>query len=194
MNATVTARLLNHQPAWLSWLRRELVPFPGRWPMTIRMVVAVTLVTLISMALQVPQLAFSAFFVFFVSKENRVLTMFTGVVMIIGATVAMTVTLLLYNYTFDYPELRVPIMAGFVFTGMFLSRTFVIGPLGFVIGFLSALMQTVAESAPNTDILVRGQLWLWMAIVYPIALTVIINQILLPSDPWTALVQSLNLS
>jgi multidrug resistance protein MdtO len=193
MNAAVTARLLNHQPAWLSWLRRELVPFPGRRPMAIRMVVAVTLVTLISMALQVPQLAFSAFFVFFVSKENRVLTMFTGMVMIIGATVATTVTLFLYNYTFDYPELRVPVMAGFVFTGMFLSRTFVIGPLGFVIGFFSALMQTVAESAPNTDILVRDQLWLWVAIVYPIALTVIVNQILLPSDPWTALVQSLNL-
>lgn len=193
MNASYTARLLHFQPAWLVWLRRELVPFPGRLPMTIRMVVAVTLVTIISLALQVPQLAFSTFFVFFVSKENRVLTMFTGLVMIIGATVATMVTLFLYSYTFDYPEFRIPVMAGFIFTGMFLSRTFVIGPLGFVIGFLSALMQTVAEPAPNTDVLVRGQLWLWMAIVYPIALTVLVNQILLPADPWTALVQSLNL-
>src|ERR1700735_4543937 len=100
MNATATARLLNFQPAWLLWLRRELVPFPGRWPMTVRMVVAVTLVTIISMALQVPQLAFSTFFVLFVSKENRVLTMFTGVVMMIGATVATTVTIFLYTYTF----------------------------------------------------------------------------------------------
>jgi multidrug resistance protein MdtO len=199
MSAIAKARVLNHarllhfQPAWLVWLRRELVAFPGRRPMTIRMVVAVVLVTIISMALQVPQLAFSAFFVFFVSKENRVLTMFTGVVMMAGATMASTVTLFLYSYTFDYPELRIPVMAGFIFTGMFLSRTFVIGPLGFVMGFMSALMQTVAESAPNTDILVRDQLWLWVAIVYPIGLTVIINQILLPADPWTALVQSLML-
>ena len=56
-------RLLNFRPAWLLWFRRELAPFPGRRPMTIRMVVAVTLVTLISMALQVPQLAFSALLV-----------------------------------------------------------------------------------------------------------------------------------
>ena len=193
MNATTSARLLNFQPAWLVWLRRELAPFPGRLPMTIRMVVSVSLVVMISMALQVPQLAFSAFFVFFVSKENRVLTMVTGLVMIIGATVATALTLLLYSYTFDYPELRVPVMAGFIFVGMFLSRTFVIGPLGFVIGFFSALMQTIGESAPDTDTLVRGQLWLWIAIVYPIALTVVVNQILLPAEPWPALVESLTL-
>src|SRR5580704_19732382 len=125
MNTATAIRLPVYQPSWLMWLRHELVPFPGRLPMTIRMVVAVTLVTLISMALQVPQLAFSAFFVFFVSKENRVLTMVTGLVMIIGATVATALTLLLYSYTFDYPELRVPVMAGFIFVGMFLSRTFV---------------------------------------------------------------------
>jgi multidrug resistance protein MdtO len=191
MNAAVRQRLWNFSPPWLAWLRRELAPFPGRRPMTVRMVVSVLLVTVISLALQVPQLAFSAFFVFFVSKENRVLTAFTGVIMIIGATVASLLSLFLYSYTFDYPELRVPVMAGFVFTAMFLSRTFVIGPLGFVLGFFSALMQSIAESAPNTDVLVRDQLWLWVAIVYPIALTVIVNQLLLPADPWTALVQSL---
>lgn len=193
MNAVAHPRLWHFQPAWLVWLRREMAPFPGRLPMTIRMVVAVAFVTVISMALNVPQVAFSAFFVFFVSKENRVLTLVTGLVMICGATIASILTLLLYAYTFDYPELRVPVMAGFIFAGMFLSRTFVIGPLGFVVGFMSALMQTIGESASDTETLVRGQLWLWVAIVYPVALTVIINQILLPADPWTALVQSLTL-
>jgi multidrug resistance protein MdtO len=191
MNAAGTTRLGNPSPAWLVWLRRELAPFPGRRPMTVRMVVSVALVTVISLALQVPQLAFSAFFVFFVSKENRVLTAFTGLIMMAGATVASLVSLLLFSYTFDYPELRVPVMAGFIFTAMFLARTFVIGPLGFVLGFFSALMQSIAESAPNTEVLVRDQLWLWIAIVYPIALTVLVNQLLLPADPWTALVQSL---
>lgn len=181
------------QPAWLAWLRREVAPIPGRLPMTIRLVVTVSLITIISMALQIPQLAFSAFFAFFVTKENRVLTMITGVVMICGATIASLITLSLYTYTFDYPELRVPVMAGLIFIGMFLSRTFVIGPLGFVIGFMGALMQTVTETAPDTDVLVRDQLWLWVAIVYPIALTVVINQLLLPSHPWEALVQSLML-
>jgi multidrug resistance protein MdtO len=161
--------------------------------MTIRLVVTVALVTAVSLALQIPQLAFSSFFVFFVTKENRVLTSLTGVIMICGATIATGLNLLLYSYTFDHPELRVPVMAGLIFSAMFLARTFVIGPLGFVIGFFSALMQTIGESAPDTDALVRGQLWLWVAIVYPIALAVFINQVLLPADPWKALVISLTI-
>ena len=179
------------RPSWLSWLRRELAPFPGRKEMTIRVVVTVVLVTIISLALQVPQLAFSAFFIFFVTKENRALTMLTGVVMIVGTTVASLASLCLFQFTFDYPELRIPVMAGFIFTGMFLSRVFVIGPLGFVIGFFTALIQTTTESAPDTEVLVRGVLWLWISIVYPIALTILINQVLLPADAWTALVRAL---
>lgn len=161
--------------------------------MTIRMVVAVTIVTIISLALQVPQLAFSAFFCFFVSKENRVLTLFTGVIMILAVTVATIINLLVYNWTFDYPEYRVPFMACLIFCAMFLSRTFILGPLGFAVGFFSALMLTVGESALNTETLVRDELWLWVAVVYPIVLTIFVNQLLLPADPWGALIQALGL-
>jgi multidrug resistance protein MdtO len=193
MSLFAKVKLKDFRPAWLVWLRRELAPFPGRMPMTIRLVVAVAIVTVVSMALQVPQLAFSAFFCFFVTKENRVLTLFTGVLMILGVTVATIINLLLYAWTFDYPELRIPIMACLIFHAMFLSRTFVIGPLGFAIGFFSALMLTIGESAADTEILVRNELWLWVAVVYPIALTIFVNQLLLPADPWTALVQALEL-
>lgn len=183
----------NFRPAWLVWLHRELAPFPGRMSMTIRLVVTVVIVTIISLALQVPQLAFSAFFCFFVTKENRVLTLFTAVLMIIAITVATIINLLLYTWVFDYPEYRIPVMACLIFCAMFLSRTFVIGPLGFAVGFFSALMLTVGEAAPTTETLVRNELWLWVAVVYPIALTAFVNQLLLPADPWTALVQALEL-
>jgi multidrug resistance protein MdtO len=179
------------RPGWIAWLRRELAPFPGRGIGTCRVTVAVVLTAIISMTLQVPQLGFSTFFVFFVSKENRVITMITGVILIVGVTVAEVITLILYRVTFDYPELRIPVMAASIFIGMFLSRVFVLGPLGFGIGFYIALMQTIAEAAPNTDALVRSSLWLWMAIVYPIILTVVLNQVFLPVHPWNVLVRRL---
>ena len=179
------------RPNWIGWLRRELAPFPGRGIGTGRLVVAVVLTTVISMALQVPQLSFSTFFVFFVSKENRVITTITGLLMIFGATIAMGASLLLYQVTFDHPEWRIPVMAGFVFAGMFLSRVLVIGPLGFIIGFYIALMQAIAESAPNTDVLQRSLLWLWVAIAYPVVLTILLNQVLLPVHPWNVLVRLL---
>jgi multidrug resistance protein MdtO len=187
------ASLKNFRPAWLVWLHRELAPFPGRMSMTIRLVVTVVIVTIISLALQVPLLEFSAYFCFFFTKENRVLTTFLCVVAILGVTVATITTLLLYTWTFDYPEYRIPVMAGFVFCAMFLARTFVIGILGFGIGFLSAFMFIIGEAAPDPETLVRNELWLWVAVVYPIALTALVNQLLLPTDPWTVLVRALGL-
>ena len=170
-------------PAWLQWLRRELAPFPGRETATLRLVVSVLAVTIISMVLQTPLTAFSAYFVFFVTKENRVVTTITGIALAIGATIAIAVSLFLYRYTFDYPEFRIPVMAVTVFAGMFLSRVLVIGPLAFAIGFLIALTQSMAESTPNADVLVRALLWLWVIVVFPVAITVIVNQTVFPADP-----------
>jgi multidrug resistance protein MdtO len=193
MSSCDLAQLKKSPPAWLVWLRREMAPFPGRREMTIRLVAATAMVAVISMALQVPQVAFSAFFCFFVTKENRVLTLVTGTLMIIAITIATIINLLLYTWVFDYPEYRIPVMACLIFCAMFLSRTFSIGPLGFAVGFFSALMLTIGEAAPDTETLVRNELWLWVAVVYPIALTVFVNQLLLPADPWNALVQGLEL-
>src|ERR1700722_7748416 len=127
---------------WLEWLGRELAPTPGRREMTIRLVLGVVLVTIISMSLQVPEAALSAYMVFFVTKQNRVLTALTGVLLIVGVTVAIAASLLLLHWTLDFPALRVITMASLVFTGMFLSRVFVIGPLGFAIGFVMAVAQS----------------------------------------------------
>ncbi len=172
-----------HRPASSSWLWRELSPFPGRATMTLRLVLGVVVVTIISMALQTPLTWISAYMVFFVTKENRVITTLTGVGLFLGATIGIAMSLFFYRYTFDYPELRIPGMAASVFAGMFFSRVFAIGPLAFAIGYVLAVTQSMAESVRNTDELVRGLLWLWVLIVFPVAITVIINQTLSPTEP-----------
>src|SRR5882757_5170206 len=86
---------------WFDWLLRELAPAPGRWEMTVRLVVGVVLVTIISMSLQVPEVALSAYMVFFVTKQNRVLTALTGMLLIVGATVAIAASVLLLHWTLD---------------------------------------------------------------------------------------------
>ncbi len=170
----------------LQWLWRELSPFPGRATMTLRLVLGVVVVTIISMALQTPLTWLSAYMVFFVTKENRVITTLTGIGLFLGATIGIAMSLFFYRYTFDYPELRIPVMAATVFAGMFFSRVFAIGPLAFAIGFVLAVTQSMAETVRNTDELVRGLLWLWVVVVFPVAITVIINQTVLPADPKSA--------
>src|SRR5881275_2951175 len=168
---------------WLGWLKRELAPTRARKIRTAIIVAGAVLCVIISMALQVPQLATSAYMVFFISKESKLLTTITGVGGLIGATIGIGLTLLLYKFTYGHPELRIPGMAIALFLGMWLSRVFVIGPLGFIIGFVVAVSQSVGEAVPSPEQLVRDLLWLWVAIAYGVGLTVVLNLLFLPDAP-----------
>jgi uncharacterized membrane protein YccC len=171
---------------WVGWLRHELAPTSARKIRTAIIVGGAVLCVIISMALQVPQLATSAYMVFFVSKENKLLTKITGLGGIIVLTIGIGATLLLYKFTYGHPELRIPGMALALFLGMWLSRALVIGPLGFLLGFVIAVSQSVGEAAPSPEYLVRQLLWLWVALVYAIALTVVLNLLFLPNTPKAA--------
>jgi len=147
------------------------------------MVAAAVLCVIISMTLQVPELSVTAYMPFFISQETKVKTTIVGVAGLIGLTIGIGITLLLYKFTYGYPELRIPGMAIALFLGMWLSRVFVIGPLGFIIGFVVAYSQSLGESVPSPELLVRGLLWLWVALAYGVGLTVVLNLLFLPDAP-----------
>jgi uncharacterized membrane protein YccC len=171
---------------WVGWLKRELAPTHPREIRTAIIVAGAVLCVVISMALQVPQLATSAYMVFFISKESKLLTTITGVGGVIVLTIAVGATLLLYKFTYGHPELRIPGMAIALFLGMWLSRVLVIGPLGFLLGFVVAVSQSVGEEVPSPELLVRGLLWLWVALAYAITVTVVLNLFFLPDTPKVA--------
>jgi len=171
---------------WLGWLKRELAPTHLRKIRTAIMIGGAVLCVIISMTLQVPQLATSAYMIFFVSKENKLLTTITGVGGLFVLTIGIAGSLLLYKFTYGYPELRIPGMAIALFLGMWLSRILVIGPLGFLLGFIVAVSQSVGEAVPSPEELVHGLLWLWVALTYAIALTVVLNLVFLPDTPESA--------
>ena len=167
----------------LEWFKRELAPTPARARRTAIMVAAAVLCVIISMTLQVPELSVTAYMPFFMSKESKFLTTVTGVIGLIGLTIGIGASLLLYKFTYGHPELRIPGMAIALFLGMYVSRIFVLGPLGFLIGFVVAVSQSVGEAVPSPELLVRGLLWLWVAIAYGAGLTVVLNLMLLPDAP-----------
>src|SRR6266481_2779260 len=167
----------------LEWFKRELAPTPARARRTAIMVAAAVLCVIISMTLQVPELSVTAYMPFFVSKESKFLTTLTGVIGLIGLTIGIGASLLLYKFTYGHPELRIPGMAIALFLGMYVSRIFVLGPLGFLIGFVVAVSQSVGEAVPSPELLVRGLLWLWVAIAYGVGLTVVLSLLFLPDAP-----------
>jgi uncharacterized membrane protein YccC len=167
---------------WVDWLKRELAPTPLRQVRTAILVAGVVLCVIISMALQVPELAVSAYMVFFFSQKTKALTTIAGAGALFGITISIGVSLWLYKFTYGHPELRIPVMAGALFVGMWLSRAFVIGALGFIIGFLVSYSQSVADGVPSPELLVRGALWLWVAFTYSVGLTIVLNRLFLPDD------------
>jgi uncharacterized membrane protein YccC len=180
--ATVTTEPASLPFASIAWFKRQLAPTPERGRRTAIMVGAAVLCVIISMTLQVPELSVTAYMPFFVSKENKFLTTLTGLIGVIGLTIGIAGTLLLYKFTYGHPELRIPGMAIGLFLGMWLSRVFVLGPLGFLIGFIFAVSQSVGEAVPSPELLVRGLLWLWVAIAYGAGLTVVLNLLFLPEE------------
>src|SRR5437764_4360338 len=181
--ATVTTEPVFMPFGSFGWFQRELAPTPERALRTAIMVAAAVLCVIISMTLQVPELSVSSYMPFFVSKEIKFLTIVTGVVGLIGLTIGIGASLLLYKFTYGHPELRIPGMAIALFLGMYVSRIFVLGPLGFLIGFVVAVSQSVGEAVPSPELLVRGLLWLWVAIAYGAGLTVVLNLLFLPDAP-----------
>src|SRR6266568_2766699 len=173
-------------PDWLGWLKHELAPTRARRIRTAIIIAGAVLCIIISMTLQVPQLATSAYMVFFISKETKLLTKITGVGGVIVLTIGLGATLLLYKFTYGHPELRIPGIAIALFLGMWLSRALVIGPLGFLLGFVVAVSQSVGEAIPSPEYLVRQLLWLWVALTYAIAVTVALNLLFLPDPPKAA--------
>ena len=179
------------QPAFLpfgslAWFKRELAPTPARARRTAIIVGAAVLCVIISMTLQVPELSVTAYMAFFVSQETKLKTTNVGVGGLIGLTIGIGTTLLLYKFTYGHPELRIPGMAIALFLGMWLSRVFVIGPLGFLIGFVVAVTQSLGEAVPSPEQLVRDILWLWVAIAYGVGLSVVLNLLFLPDTPKAA--------
>lgn len=165
---------------WLEWLRHELAPSHERKVRTLILICGVVLCVIISTVLEVPEVGLSAYMVFFISKENKRVTALVGVLGLIGLTVGVAVTLLLYKVTYGHPEWRIPCMAVSVFLGMYLSRVMLLGPLAFLLGFVIAVTQSVGEAVPSPELVVRGSLWVWVALAYGIGLTVVLNQIFLP--------------
>src|SRR5262249_25379404 len=147
----MSATLVESRPVdsdWIGWLKRELAPTHLREIRTAIMVGGTVLCVIISMSLQVPELALSAYMIFFLSQDTKALTTKTGVGGLIGVTIAVGITLELFKITYGHPELRIPAIGITLFLGMWLSRIFVIGPLGLILGFLLSYTQSIVEQIP----------------------------------------------
>ncbi|GJH22517.1 multidrug transporter [Caballeronia novacaledonica] len=166
-----------------AFLVRELAPFPGRVNVMLRCLLTSAIAIVASMALQVPELPLSLLVVFYVTQSNVVLTRLVGIMFIVGSTLAIGLSILLLKFTFDYPLLRIVIASAVFFGSVYLLRVLKIGVVFFVVAIVVIYVQSFVDRTDQADLLIRAVLWVWVAVNYPIALTLVVNTLLLPAEP-----------
>ena len=172
--ATLASRVERRTPL-LAFLAQELAPREGRGLASVRIAVACTITVAIAMIFRIPLAAYMAYLVFLTSKEDTAGTMMMAVGGGLAITLAVIFTLGLAQFALSDPAIRLPAMALMTFLAMFSVRTFALGPVTFLAGFVVVTMQSVVDDVPRPELFTRTTLWLWVVVMVPVATTVLIN-------------------
>src|SRR5262249_60361151 len=114
-------------------LRDELTLSPARTSRMWRMTALATLVVILSMALRVQGAAVSAYMIFFIAREDAATTTRTGIGAVVGLTMSLALAFVVYLMGFAEPAVRLPLMTGLTFGGMYVMRASPLGVLGLLV-------------------------------------------------------------
>ena len=159
----------------LEVLAAELGPREGRWAAVARIATGSAITVVIAMVFQIPQPTYMAYIVFLISKDEKNATLTSALGGLAAATLGVLVVLGLELIDTAEPAVRLPLMAMATFAAMFTARTFALGPISFLAGFVIVLLQTLVDDVPSPEALTRATLWTWVVIFVPVAVTVIVN-------------------
>jgi multidrug resistance protein MdtO len=172
--APLASRVERRTP-FLAFLAQELAPREGRGLAAARIAAACTITVAIAMVFRIPLAAYMAYMVFLTSKDDSAATVTMAVAGSLAITLAVIFTLVLAQISFGDPAIRLPAMALTTFLAMFSVRTFALGPISFLAGFVVVTMQSVVDEVPNPEVFTRTTLWLWVVVVVPAFTMTVIN-------------------
>src|SRR5882724_10278530 len=169
------ARRVEPRTPFFAFLAQELAPSEGRGLAVARIAAACTITVAIAMVFRIPLAAYMAYLVFLTSKDDTAATATMAVGGMLAITVAVIFTLSIAHFALGDPEIRLPAMALMTFLAMFSVRTFALGPITFLAGFVAVTMQSVVDEVPSPEVFTRTTLWLWVVVVVPVVTTILIN-------------------
>jgi multidrug resistance protein MdtO len=171
---TALAESQRHRPL-LEVLAVELASREGRWAAVARIASGATITVVIAMVFQIPQPTYMAYIGFLISKDEKSGTLTTSLGGLAAATLAVLLVLGLELIDTSEPALRLPLMAMATFVAMYTARTFALGPISFLAGFVIVLLQSLVDDTTRTEALTRATLWTWLVIFVPVAVTITVN-------------------
>src|SRR5271155_1241237 len=158
----------------------ELAPREGRWAAVVRIATGCAITVAIAMTFQIPEPTYMAYIVFLLSKDEKNATVTSALGAFVAASLAVLLILGLELIDTAEPALRLPLMALATYAAMFTARTFALGPISYLAGFLIVLVQSVVDDVPSPEVLTRLTLWVWVVVSVPVAVTVIVDLLFAP--------------
>src|SRR6202034_4189722 len=146
----------------LELLAVELASREGRWAAVARIATGSAITVVIAMVFQIPEPTYMAYIGFLISKDEKNATVTAALGAFAAATLAVLLILGLELIDTAEPALRLPLMPMAAFAGMFTARTFALGPISYLAGFLIVLLQTLVDDVPSPEVLTRLTLWTWV--------------------------------
>ena len=168
-------RSVERRTPFFAFLFQELAPRKGRGLAAARIAVGCTITVAIAMEFRIPLAAYMAYIVFLASKDDIAGTARMAVAASLAVTLGVIFSLGLAQLSLGDPAIRLPAMALTTFLAMFSARTFALGPISFLAGFIVVTMQSVVDQVPNPEAFTRLTLWLWVVVMVPVAVTMLIN-------------------
>jgi multidrug resistance protein MdtO len=166
---------------FLAFIAQELAPREGRGLAVARIAAGCTIAVAIAMVFRIPLAAYMAYMVFLASKDDIAGTARMTVAASLAITLGVIFSLGLAQISLGDPAIRLPAMALTTFLAMFSARTFALGPISFLAGFIVVTMQSVVDQVPNPEAFTRLTLWLWVVVVVPVAVNMLINLLFGPA-------------
>lgn len=161
--------------AFVDILAAELAPREGRWGAVTRIATATAMTVAIAMVFRIPAPDYMAYIVFLVSRDDGNGTIRSALGGFAAVTLAILLTLALTLIDMAEPALRLPAMAATTFVAMYTTRTFALGPLTYLAGFVTVLLHSLIDTVPSPEAFLRVTLWVWVIVGVPVAVTVTIH-------------------
>jgi len=170
-----------------------MVRTPGRASATLRLTLACLAATVPVMTHHIPHALIAMVVMYLVTQEDVAATALGSVLGVLGATLGLGLALLGWQISIDTPWLRIGILTGFLFGGLFLKRALTLGALGSAIGLPAALTMILPDIAPSSpEVLVEFVLWVWWCVALGLGVNALVQLLLSPGDPFLLLQRELD--
>lgn len=158
--------------AWLwEWLRDELTPYPGRFPLVARMVTAVTLVMIIGMTFRIPYIWQGAVYALLVSRENPRATVKSAATIFLVTGIAAVYIILSMRLVINIPPLHFLWIIATFFLAFYVISTLTnyLAAVAFVNAIAIGIPLWDRHVSAETN--VEDTLWLCLAVLIAIVVT-----------------------